>query len=452
MGYARDRFQQAAESGGTVTQLDDIEGLGDVVRWATYSAGTILPSIATSIAGGGLGGAAAQVVAKKAIKDKVKKEVIDSFEGKVKESVKNRRIREVLDARTQTARRGGQIAGAMAASTAQNTGATFVDIYEETGIEAPDVALAAGVVSGALDSLVPLAVLKRVMPGSTFARFKDELADKVVQNGGVTRRVLQKAVVSGGGEGLTEAAQEYIQATAVGMMRNDPQGGFAEYFDELMNPTTEDLGARLINAFAVGALGGGVTGGASGFFKGEPTKTEDPKAPPVDRPEETSETPEADVDAEADDADTPTLDSLTGAVPRLAQQQARERAQAEARGEKNEQRLQINLRNMDEGRRAAAERIPQSLLETGNVTPEENAAAAQEYEENKPQVIEPQVKVKPLNVKYDLETDEFTSRGKRFEYLATFFDDQGRPKEIVCLLYTSPSPRDMRRSRMPSSA
>ena len=27
---------------------------------------------------------------------------------------------------------------------------------------------------------------------------------------------------------------------------------------------------------------------------------------------------------------------------------------------------------------------------------------------------------------------------------------QGRP--IICLLYTSPSPRDMRRSRMPSSA
>jgi len=436
MGYARDRFQQAAESGGTVTQLDDIEGVGDVVRWASYSAGTILPSIATSIAGGGVVGAAAQALAKRRIKDEVRKEVIDSFEGKVKESVKNRRIREVLDARTQTARRGGQIGGAMAASTAQNTGATFVDIYEETGIEAPDVALAAGVVSGALDSLVPLAVLKRVMPGSTFAKFKDELADKVVQNGGVTRRILQEAVKNGSGEGLTEAAQELIQATAVGMMRNDPQGGFAEYFDELMNPTTEDLGSRLMNAAAVGFLGGGVTGGASGFFKGEPTKTEDPKAPPVDRPDETAET-----DAEADDTEAPTLDSLTGAAARMAQQSARAgareeldaqgRRKIEGREERNEQRLQVTLRNVGEGRRVAAERIPQSLLETGNVTPEENAAAAQEYEENKPQVIEPQVEVKPLNVNYDPETDEFTSRGKRFKYLSTLSDDQGRPEKIV---------------------
>ena len=33
-----------------------------------------------------------------------------------------------------------------------------------------------------------------------------------------------------------------------------------------------------------------------------------------------------------------------------------------------------------------------------------------------------------------------------------FFDDRYRGKPLVCLLYTSPSPRDMRRSRMPSSA
>ena len=55
------------------------------------------------------------------------------------------------------------------------------------------------------------------MPGSTFV-VKDELADKVVQNGGVTRRILQEAVKNGSGGGLTEAAQELIQATAVGMM------------------------------------------------------------------------------------------------------------------------------------------------------------------------------------------------------------------------------------------
>ena len=32
------------------------------------------------------------------------------------------------------------------------------------------------------------------------------------------------------------------------------------------------------------------------------------------------------------------------------------------------------------------------------------------------------------------------------------FRDDGSPEHNYCLLYTSPSPRDMRRSRMPSSA
>ena len=100
---------------------------------------------------------------------------------------------------------------------------------------------------------------------------------------------------------------------------------------------------------------------------------------------------------DADATEAPTLDSLTGAAARMAQQSARAgareeldaqgRRKIEGREERNEQRLQVTLRNVGEGRRVAAERIPQSLLETGNVTPEENAAAAQEYEENKPQVI-----------------------------------------------------------------
>ena len=35
---------------------------------------------------------------------------------------------------------------------------------------------------------------------------------------------------------------------------------------------------------------------------------------------------------------------------------------------------------------------------------------------------------------------------------ATDYDEKIIPKGIVCLLYTSPSPRDKRQSRMPSSA
>ena len=37
-------------------------------------------------------------------------------------------------------------------------------------------------------------------------------------------------------------------------------------------------------------------------------------------------------------------------------------------------------------------------------------------------------------------------------YPDVWFADAGAPDSLTCLLYTSPSPRDKRQSRMPSSA
>ena len=44
--------------------------------------------------------------------------------------------------------------------------------------------------------------------------------------------------------------------------------------------------------------------------------------------------------------------------------------------------------------------------------------------------------------------------GKPIKYLGIILTDHGTVRELnkVCLLYTSPSPRDRTRSRMPSSA
>ena len=56
LNYAQRKFQEASESTGSVQSIEEIDGAGDFVRWALYSAGTIVPSIATSVAGGGVGG------------------------------------------------------------------------------------------------------------------------------------------------------------------------------------------------------------------------------------------------------------------------------------------------------------------------------------------------------------------------------------------------------------
>ena len=49
-------------------------------------------------------------------------------------------------------------------------------------------------------------------------------------------------------------------------------------------------------------------------------------------------------------------------------------------------------------------------------------------------------------------TAKVTSRGKRFRFSALVVVGDGNGHVGVCLLYTSPSPRDRTRSRMPSSA
>lgn len=289
LNYARQKFEDASESTGSVQTVEEIEGAGDFVRWALYSAGTVVPSIATSVLGGGVGGYLGKKAAETAVKNKIKKEVYDKVQDDISEAAKRRLYRETLAGATQPYRTVGQAAGAFTSSAAQNTGATYLDVYEETGVEAPDVALAAGVASGALDAITPMVILRRIMPPTVFTKFKDKMSDSIVQNGGVVRRSMLEATKQAGFEGFTEASQELIQATAVGMMQNDPTGGFAEYFEEF-NRNIENIGvdeqltSRLLNAAAVGAIGGSFTGGVSGIFKGEKRSVDDARK---DKPTET---------------------------------------------------------------------------------------------------------------------------------------------------------------------
>jgi len=294
MLYAQERFQAAGESGGTVTSYDQIDGLEDAARWASYSIGTVLPSIAASVVSGGVVGGAASILGKKLVSKAVQREVKDKVEAQASKAVRDRMVRDITTRKSRGFRSAGQLAGTMGASIAQNTGSTFVDVYEETGIMAPDVALAAGVMSGALDALAPLKIAKKIMPNKVFTQFKDKMADNLVNSGGVVKRALVEGFKIAGLEGPTEAMQELIQASAVGMMKNDPNGGFQEYYDEFISNASgedEELNTRLINAFLVGALGGGTIGSVTGAVSPQtkaPAKgknnLEQPPAGPDDTP------------------------------------------------------------------------------------------------------------------------------------------------------------------------
>ena len=53
---------------------------------------------------------------------------------------------------------------------------------------------------------------------------------------------------------------------------------------------------------------------------------------------------------------------------------------------------------------------------------------------------------------YLLALTEYLNQGGRYQAVYANLEDVQAAREDVCLLYTSPSPRDRTRSRMPSSA
>ena len=62
-----------------------------------------------------------------------------------------------------------------------------------------------------------------------------------------------------------------------------------------------------------------------------------------------------------------------------------------------------------------------------------------------------QARLKPLKI--GVSTGEETAAGRNYEWREEISETESRGfYRILCLLYTSPSPRDKRQSRMPSSA
>ena len=57
LDYYNEQMALAAENEAEVGRIEDIEGMDDFFSWLSYTAGQALPSLATSVIGGGVGGA-----------------------------------------------------------------------------------------------------------------------------------------------------------------------------------------------------------------------------------------------------------------------------------------------------------------------------------------------------------------------------------------------------------
>ena len=147
-------------------------------------------------------------------------------------------------------------------------GESFTRIFDETGEEAAVWALATGLVSGKLDAMTPMRVLKRVLPQNLYGKATQEIAENVTKKQSVIGRALKEAARASRTEGVTEMLQEVVQNTTLEFVRGQSDPRIEEAFLERL--FDEENRSQYLNAFVAGAIGGGVIGGATGAVTKDP--------------------------------------------------------------------------------------------------------------------------------------------------------------------------------------
>lgn len=200
--------------------------------WAAHTAGAVLPSIATTIAGGGAGGIAAKGIASVA----AKRAGVSAAKAAAKKAA---------------AAKAGQAVGASAASFGQNAGSLMGQTDDA------DVAIAHGAAMAALDSIVPLAVLRKAGGAKLPEQAAQEIGARALAElrttagRGVAGAAGRSALVEGSKEAATEGLQALIEQHARYWAENDGASLLANT-DEI------DWKEAVDNAAAGGLAGGGL--------------------------------------------------------------------------------------------------------------------------------------------------------------------------------------------------
>lgn len=217
-------MEEALENAGDVAGFTEIgkdeNYVSDFADWAFYTAGNMAPMLATSLIGGGLGGAVAHNLA-----------------GAIAKKAATKLI----------ARKVGQAAGAFAASAGMQTGSIYGEIKDIDAPNKASTAFAHGAVAGALDALPVKRILDRAGIGDVAG---DAIKDSVMKFAG-------KQLVS---EGVTEGLQSIVEQ-------------HAKYWVDENQKNFDIDWAHVINSAAAGALMGGVSGaGVSAISKPDLSK------------------------------------------------------------------------------------------------------------------------------------------------------------------------------------
>jgi len=224
-------MSEAGLRSGNVAGFTDIEGIEDTLDWASYTLGNLVPSVATVVGTGGIGGAVAKIGGKKLVNNLVEKEL-----GKgVSLEIAKQTAGKELAKRIAT----GTAAGSYAGGVGLGTGS----VYGDTGDAG--ISLIHGLFIGGLDALPILRAMGRSASGASreaaVSSVKAEMAKQGVY------------------EGATEAAQNFVEQHARYMSENDGAS--------LLGNLGETNVKELIDNAAAGALGGSAMGGGIGLAR-----------------------------------------------------------------------------------------------------------------------------------------------------------------------------------------
>ena len=254
--YAARQMEEAAQTqreieqkyGARYKSLSDVKGIGDYIPFAIETVAEQIPGMATAlIPGAGLGVAGGRMAATAAAKKLAEREVATQAGARY------------AGMKTAEGAMRGQLGGAFLGSYALNAPEVFQNIYEETGQMEPAAAALAGSIAGALDSILPAAILRQLGP-NVKAGVVENLLEKSGMPSPLARKVVGAAVTGAATEGVTEGTQEAISIAAEKFVQENPEVWGSKEFN------------RLIESSVRGAVGGGAFGaagsGAGAYLEG----------------------------------------------------------------------------------------------------------------------------------------------------------------------------------------
>lgn len=215
-----------------VPSYKDVDGVHDALMYASETLGEQIPTIATVLLGGGVGGAVAKGVASAAAK------------------------KGIAEAGAKALARKGFAAGATGTAIGLETGGSAAEIKGATGESAPLTSIGAGIVKGGLEVLTPLGLAKTIGLMPSAAKGLSGVIAKAM-TGSTAGRIAKGAAATAAAESGTEALQESVDVAI--------RGWVDQNYDSLGAEAAE----RILNAGLSGAIAGGAFGGATSAVAGE---------------------------------------------------------------------------------------------------------------------------------------------------------------------------------------